>query len=141
VAAVIDLYSRRVVGWSMKAEMTAQLVTDALVMGVWRRGNPPRSLTSIASPVALWDRRFAQAQAKALAGQLVKIERQVSQFLDGIVDTSVPSLIGAYDERIRKLEGEKLLIDEKMETAGHPATSFDLTLRTALDFLSNPWIF
>jgi putative transposase len=28
VAAVIDLFSRRVVGWSMKAEMTAQLVTE-----------------------------------------------------------------------------------------------------------------
>ena len=40
VAAVIDLYSRRVVGWSMKAEMTAQLVTDALVMAIWRRGKP-----------------------------------------------------------------------------------------------------
>lgn len=40
VAAVIDLFSRRVVGWSMKAEMTAQLVTDALVMAMWRRGKP-----------------------------------------------------------------------------------------------------
>jgi len=40
VAAVIDLFSRRVVGWSMKAEMTAQLVTDALIMGIWRRGKP-----------------------------------------------------------------------------------------------------
>lgn len=40
VAAVIDLYSRRVVGWSMKAEMTAQLVTDALVMAIRRRGKP-----------------------------------------------------------------------------------------------------
>ena len=40
VAAVIDLFSRRVVGWSMKAEMTAQLVTDALIMAVWRRGKP-----------------------------------------------------------------------------------------------------
>ncbi|MFO1150740.1 MAG: IS3 family transposase [Alsobacter sp.] len=40
VAAVIDLFSRRVVGWSMKAEMTAQLVTDALVMAIWRRGRP-----------------------------------------------------------------------------------------------------
>ena len=40
VAAVIDLFSRRVVGWSMKAEMTAQLVTDALMMAVWRRGKP-----------------------------------------------------------------------------------------------------
>lgn len=40
VAAVIDLFSRRVVGWSMKAKMTAQLVTDALVMAIWRRGKP-----------------------------------------------------------------------------------------------------
>ena len=40
VAAVIDLFSRRAVGWSMSAAMTAQLVTDALVMAIWRRGKP-----------------------------------------------------------------------------------------------------
>ena len=40
VAAVIDLFSRRVVGWSMSPGMTAQLVTDALVMAIWRRGKP-----------------------------------------------------------------------------------------------------
>ena len=40
VAAVIDLFSRRVVGWSMKADMTAQLVIDALLMAIWRRGRP-----------------------------------------------------------------------------------------------------
>jgi len=38
VSAVIDLFSRRVVGWSMSASMTAQLVADALLMAVWRRG-------------------------------------------------------------------------------------------------------
>ncbi len=40
VAAVADLFSRRVVGWSMSAAMTAQLVTDALIMAIWRRGKP-----------------------------------------------------------------------------------------------------
>jgi putative transposase len=40
VAAVVDLFSRCVVGWSMSAAMTAQLVTDALVMAIWRRGMP-----------------------------------------------------------------------------------------------------
>jgi putative transposase len=40
VAAVVDLFSRRVVGWAMKSEMTAQLVTDALIMAIWRRGKP-----------------------------------------------------------------------------------------------------
>jgi putative transposase len=44
VAAVVDLFSRRVVGWAMKAEMTAQLVTDALLMAIWRRGKPIRLL-------------------------------------------------------------------------------------------------
>ena len=36
----VDLFSRRVVGWSMSTAMTAQLVTDALVMAIWRRGKP-----------------------------------------------------------------------------------------------------
>jgi putative transposase len=40
VAAVIDLFSGHVVGWSIKAEMTAQLVTDALMMAIWHRGKP-----------------------------------------------------------------------------------------------------
>jgi transposase InsO family protein len=40
VAAVIDLFSRRVVGWSMSDTMTSQLVTDALMMAIWRRGKP-----------------------------------------------------------------------------------------------------
>ena len=39
VATVIDLFSRRVVGWSMKAEMTTPLVADALIMAIWRRGS------------------------------------------------------------------------------------------------------
>jgi putative transposase len=38
VAVVLDLFSRLVVGWSMSSRMTAQLVTDALLMAIWRRG-------------------------------------------------------------------------------------------------------
>lgn len=38
VAAVVDLFSRRVVVWAVKAEMTAQLVADALIVAIWRRG-------------------------------------------------------------------------------------------------------
>jgi putative transposase len=40
LAVVLDLFSRRVVGWSMRSEMTAQLVMDALTMALWRRGRP-----------------------------------------------------------------------------------------------------
>ena len=37
LATVIDLYSRRVVGWSMRRNMCADLVNDALLMAVWKR--------------------------------------------------------------------------------------------------------
>ena len=37
LAVVLDLFSRRVVGWSMQSRMSAELVTDALVMALWRR--------------------------------------------------------------------------------------------------------
>jgi putative transposase len=38
VAVVLDLISRRVVGWSMSAHRDASLVMDALMIAVWRRG-------------------------------------------------------------------------------------------------------
>jgi len=37
LAVVIDLYSRKVVGWSMSSKMKAQLVIDALRMAIWQR--------------------------------------------------------------------------------------------------------
>lgn len=40
VAVVLDLFSRRAVGWSMQDSMTSQLVADALMMAIWRRGKP-----------------------------------------------------------------------------------------------------
>jgi transposase InsO family protein len=40
LAVVIDLYSRRVVGWAMSERMTADLVCAALRMALWRRRMP-----------------------------------------------------------------------------------------------------
>ncbi len=37
LAVVIDLFSRKVVGWSLDKRMTTTLVIDALTMAVWRR--------------------------------------------------------------------------------------------------------
>ncbi|KAA0068502.1 hypothetical protein CIW53_16530 [Rhodanobacter sp. T12-5] len=34
IAVVLDLYSRRAVGWSMQSHMTTELVTDALMMAI-----------------------------------------------------------------------------------------------------------
>jgi putative transposase len=37
LTVVIDLYSRRVVGWAMSSSMATEVVLDALIMAVWRR--------------------------------------------------------------------------------------------------------
>lgn len=37
LAVVLDLYVRKVVGWSMKATLGRELALDALLMAVWRR--------------------------------------------------------------------------------------------------------
>ena len=40
LATVIDVYSRAVIGWSLQDSMTKELVGDALLMALWRRGFP-----------------------------------------------------------------------------------------------------
>jgi len=37
LAVVMDLYSRKIVGWSMKSTLHKEIVLDALLMAVWRR--------------------------------------------------------------------------------------------------------
>jgi transposase InsO family protein len=37
LATVIDLYSRKIVGWSMAENMKADLVNNALLMAIWQR--------------------------------------------------------------------------------------------------------
>ena len=43
LAVVIDLYSRKVVGWAMDDNMKTKLVNDALLMAIWQR-KPPTGL-------------------------------------------------------------------------------------------------
>jgi putative transposase len=40
LAVVLELYSRRVIGWSLSERMTATLVCDALMMALWRHHMP-----------------------------------------------------------------------------------------------------
>jgi putative transposase len=44
LAVVVDLYSRKVVGWSMKPSLAKEIVLDALLMAVWRRRPTQRVL-------------------------------------------------------------------------------------------------
>lgn len=44
LSVVIDLFSRRVVGWAMQSRMTTELALQALLMAVWRR-KPKQKVT------------------------------------------------------------------------------------------------
>ena len=37
LAVIVDLYSRRVIGWSMQSRIKKELVLDALLLALWRR--------------------------------------------------------------------------------------------------------
>ena len=76
VAAVVDLFSRRVVGWSMNAAMTAQLVTDALVMAIWRRGKPDALLASFRSRQPIHQRTVPAADGRSRRRLLDESVRQ-----------------------------------------------------------------
>jgi len=41
VAFILDVYSRKVVGWAMEPHLRTELVVDALQMAVWRRKPAP----------------------------------------------------------------------------------------------------
>ena len=65
VAVVLDLYSRRVVGWSMSQKMTSQMVTDALMLAVWRRGKPDALVHH-----SDWVSQYTSEQFQRLLGEL-----------------------------------------------------------------------
>jgi len=43
LAVVMDLYSRKIIGWSMKPTLAKEIVLDAILMAVWRR-NPKQEV-------------------------------------------------------------------------------------------------
>ncbi|WP_094105064.1 IS3 family transposase [Shigella flexneri] len=43
LAVVVDLFSRKIIGWSMQSRMTKDIVLNAMLMAVWRR-NPEKQV-------------------------------------------------------------------------------------------------
>ena len=89
----------------------------------------------------LWARRAANgaARVKALKDELARVERQIEDTVERIVEMSVPAALNALEAEIGRLESEKLLIAEKMASAALPQGTYEQRLRTALDFLASPW--
>jgi hypothetical protein len=88
----------------------------------------------------LWNHRMSRSTFARSALRLVLLDSAEAseRFLDRIAQAELPSVITAYENRIRKLEERKIEISEKVTNCGRPLRSFDETLRTSLHFLANP---
>ena len=79
------MFSRRIVGWSMKADRDASLVMDALMMAVWRRGKADASTpfeTGLSQPHGVRGPRYAsltrcpQNRQQAITGSVLGENQQ-----------------------------------------------------------------
>ena len=86
----------------------------------------------------------AQGNRAHLAAEVTRLEKQIEQLVDRIVNADSDALIGAYENRLRSLEAAKVEAKEKIANCGRPLADFDTTYRTAMEFLENPskmWVF
>ena len=105
---------------------------------------PSREIFALSKAVFsdAWDIQNAclKQDADTMRREIIKIDRKSEQFMDRVVEADSPTLITAYEKKIRKLEEEKIRLDEKIAKCGRPLQSFDETFQTALSFLENPQI-
>ena len=89
----------------------------------------------------LWNDRMSSNKEDAivLKQELSKIDVRVEQFLDRIVETDNSRVITAYEQKIDRLESQKIILQEKIQNCGRPLADFDETFRTAMEFLGNPY--
>jgi len=89
---------------------------------------------------ALWEHRAQNRlqDSSSIESELRKVDRQVEQFLGRVVDADNQSVISAYEKRIKDLEGQKIILGEKIAKCGTALPDFDETFRTAFEFLANP---
>lgn len=66
-------------------------------------------------------------------------ERAINQLLDRIIEADNPTIIKAYENRLRLFEQNKALCAEKAANLGRPKGDFEKTVRSALTFLASPW--
>ncbi len=83
---------------------------------------------------------YQKKRATTLKTKTIEMERKIDTLVDLIVDANSPNLRANYEKRLNNLERDKLLLEERIAKCGRPIRDYDETLRTAMDFLSNPLI-
>ena len=69
---------------------------------------------------------------------ILKIENQMDQFMDKIVECESPVAAKAYERKIEQLEKERLIMVDRLENGFKLKASASQLLELYWDFLSNP---
>lgn len=80
----------------------------------------------------------AKAVAKSYEREIVKIDAQIENFLDRIVEATSQSVVAAYEKRIGTLERSKLVLEEKRGNSTRQHGTFEELFELAFGFLANP---
>ncbi len=88
----------------------------------------------------MWNEQLAQTAntEKSFKQQIGKLDKQIEQILDRIIDSDNPTVIKAYEKKISNLEKEKLLAEEKAVKNIGPRHKFEDVLELSMSFLANP---
>lgn len=137
MAVIIDLYSRAVIGWSIQATMSRQLVCDALMMALWRRGFPKGVLChsdrgsqycsheyqkmlkhyelicSMSRKGNCWDNSVAESFFHTIKTELIYNERYTTR---EIAKQSIFHYIETYYNRVRRHSAIGSISPERFES-------------------------
>lgn len=106
--------------------------------------SPEPSLVNLTRAMlkSIWEQRLAQAHEikKQLVTQVKRLDVQIENFMDRIVETDSKPLIAKYEGRVNALHNQKLVLEEKAQKAGKPQGTFEEIFELSLQFLKNPAI-
>ncbi|MCV9960288.1 recombinase family protein [Pararhizobium sp. BT-229] len=110
---------------------------------VLRSLQPTREFFNVAKTMLTdaWEMRFTEAHRdkEEVENQLRGVDKQIQRVLERIIETGNATVIKAYEEKIDKLEREKLLLAEKVSRIVPPKGKLEEFIEPALALLANPW--
>ena len=88
-----------------------------------------------------WDQQGERAKQalQAFKRDLRKVEKDLDGYLVRVVETTRPTVIAALEDKIDKMERQKMILNEKIASHDANEGNFEKSIEHALSFFSNPW--
>lgn len=111
--------------------------------GLLHTMQPAANLFSLAFHIFrdLWEERMTRADEdrKAMERQISQFDQKSEQLVDRLIDADSPTLIAAYESRLKDMEDQKRFLSDQLAKIASVQPDFKEIYRTAFDFLANPW--